>query len=137
MTQYFALKISGTGSWYSNVNGEHYQIGSITHVSIFKGSRYILLQFFLWTSLSWIFKRLQVQTIWSMMGIIIALLIRIRSYPYWMILSRRSYGCATKISYDTILCSQDIWDKILILQHNRISLSGMEYCPYETFGCET
>ena len=26
MIQYYALKISGTGSWYYNVNGEHYQV---------------------------------------------------------------------------------------------------------------
>ena len=51
-----------------------------------------------------------------MMGIIIALSIRIRSYRYWMRLSRRSYGCATKTLYETILCSQDLWARILILQ---------------------
>ena len=51
-----------------------------------------------------------------MMGVIIALSIRIRYYCYWMKLSRKSYGYATKTSYDTILCSQDLWDRILILK---------------------
>ena len=63
-----------------------------------------------------------------MMGIIIALSIRIRSYCYWMRLRRRSYGCATKTLYETILCSQDLWDRILILQRKQRALSGMEDC---------
>ena len=62
----------------------------------------------------------------SMMGIIIALSIRIRSYRYWMRLIRRSYGCATKTLYETILCSQDLWARILILQRKWRALSGME-----------
>ena len=57
-----------------------------------------------------------IEPIWSMMGIIIALLIRKISYRYWMRLSRISYGCATKTLYETILCSQYLWAKILILQ---------------------
>ena len=51
-----------------------------------------------------------------MMGIIIALSIRTTHYCYWMLFIRRSYGCATKTSYNTILWSQDICDRILILQ---------------------
>ena len=45
------------------------------------------------------------KTIRSMMGINIAFSIRIRSYRYWMRLSRRTYGCVTKTLYETILCS--------------------------------
>ena len=71
--------------------------------------------------------------IWSMMGIIIALSIRIRSYRYWIILNRRSYGCATKTLYETILCSQDIWARILILQRKQRALSGMEDWPCQAF----
>ena len=67
------------------------------------------------------------------MVIIIALSIRTRSYRYWMRLSRRSYGCATKTSYDTILRSQDLWARILILKHKWRALSGREDCPCEDF----
>ena len=52
---------------------------------------------------------LQIKPILSMIGIIIVFTIRIRSYRYWMRLSRRSYGGATKTSYETILCSQYLW----------------------------
>ena len=76
---------------------------------------------------------LKFKPIWSMMGIIIALLIRIRSYRYWMRLSRRSYGCATKNLYENILCSQDIWARILILQRKWRAQSGMEDCPCQDF----
>ena len=40
---------------------------------------------------------------------------------------------ATKTSYDTILCSQDIWARILILQRKWRALSGIEDCPCEAF----
>ena len=75
----------------------------------------------------------KVKPIWSMMGVIIALLTRIRSYRYWMILSRRSYGCATKNLYETILCSQYLWDRIMIIQRKWRALSGMEYFPCQDF----
>ena len=71
--------------------------------------------------------------IWSMMGIIIALSIRIRSYHYWMILRIGSYGCATKSLYETFLCSQDLWAIILILQRKWRALSSMEDCPCQAF----
>ena len=71
--------------------------------------------------------------IWSMMGINIAFLIRIISYRYCMRLSRRSYGCATKTLYETILCSQYLWARILTLQHKWRALSGMEDCPWQAF----
>ena len=76
---------------------------------------------------------LKVKTILSMMVIIIALSIRIRSYRYCMRLSRRSHGCATKTSYDTILCYQYLWARILILHCKLIALSGMEDFPCEAF----
>ena len=68
-----------------------------------------------------------------MIGIIVALLIRIRSYCYWMILRRISYGCATKTIYETILCSQDLWASILILQLKWRALSDMEDFPCQAF----
>ena len=37
MTQSYALKISGPGSWYSNVNGEHFQVWGIYRVRIYEG----------------------------------------------------------------------------------------------------
>ena len=37
MTQSYDLNISGPGSWYSNVNGEHYQVWRISHVSLSEG----------------------------------------------------------------------------------------------------
>ena len=76
---------------------------------------------------------LQIKPILSMMGIITAFSIRIRSYRCWMRLSRRSYGCATKTSYETILCSQYLWARILTLQHKCIALSVMEDCRCEAF----
>ena len=96
-----------------------------------KGRRNILQRFMNCAARSWILVLLQVKTILSMMGIIILLLIRIISYRYWMILSRISYGCATKASYDTILCSQYLKARILILQHKWRAISGME-----DFQCE-
>ena len=75
----------------------------------------------------------KINPVWSMMGIIIAFLIRMISYCYWMRLSRRSYGCSTKNLYETILCYQDIWSMILILQRKWRALSGLEYCPWEVF----
>ena len=33
----YALKISGPGSWYSSVNGEHYQVCRIAHMRFFEG----------------------------------------------------------------------------------------------------
>ena len=81
-----------------------------------KDDRNILQRFMNFSARSWIVILLQVKTIWSMMGIIIELLIKTRSYRYWMRLSRRSYGCVTETSYDKILCSQDIWYRILILK---------------------
>ena len=66
--------------------------------------------------------------IWSMMRINITLSIKIRSYCYWMRLIRRPYGCVTKTLYETILCSQDIWARILILQRKWRALSGMGDC---------
>ena len=71
--------------------------------------------------------------IWSMMGIIIKFSISIRSYRYWMRLSRGSYGCATKTLYETTLCSQYLWTKILILQRKWRALSGMEDFPCQDF----
>ena len=82
-----------------------------------KSNRKILQRFINCAAQSWILILLQVKTIWSMMGIIITLSIRTRYYRYWMRLSRRSYGCATKMSYNTILWSQDLCARILILQH--------------------
>ena len=76
---------------------------------------------------------LQVKTIWSTMGISIALLIRIRYYHYWTRLIRRSHGCTTKNSYETILCSQDLWASILIIQYKLRALSSMEDFPCEDF----
>ena len=32
----YALKISGLVSWYSNLNGEHYQVWRISHVRLSK-----------------------------------------------------------------------------------------------------
>ena len=98
-----------------------------------KGSRNILQHFMNCSARSRILIMLQVKTIGSMMGIIIVLLIRVRSYRYWMRLSRRSHGRATKTSYETIICSQDIWNRILILQHKWRSLSGMEDFPCQAF----
>ena len=66
------------------------------------------------------------------MGITIALLISITSYRSWMILSRRSYMCEKK-SYNKILFSLDILDRLLIIQHNWRALLGMEDCAYEAF----
>ena len=59
---------------------------------------------------------LQVKSICYIMGIIIALLTRKISYSYWMILIRILYGRAIDTSHEKILCSQDIWARILILQ---------------------
>ena len=71
--------------------------------------------------------------IWSMMGVIIALSIRIRSYRYWTRLIRILFGFSTKTLYETILCSQYLWARILILQRKWRSLSGMEDCPCQAF----
>ena len=60
---------------------------------------------------------LQVKPIWYMVEIVIALAINTRSYFYWIKFSRRLYGSANDNSYETILCSQDIWVRTLIVQH--------------------
>ena len=87
-----------------------------------------------WSAQSWVVILLQVKTILSMVGIIISFLIRTRSYRYWMILSRRSYGCATETSHDTILRSQDLWDRILVFTPTRMeALSGRGYFSCEAF----
>ena len=82
-----------------------------------KWNRSILQRFMNYAAKKLILILLQVKNIWSMMGIIIALSIRIISYCYWVILDRRSYGCAQKHLYDKISCSKDLWGRILILQH--------------------
>ena len=67
--------------------------------------------------------------IWSMMGISTELLIRIRSYRYWMIFHRRSYiDVPQKFIWNHLLCSQYLWARILILQRKWRALSGMEDC---------
>ena len=98
-----------------------------------KGSKNIPQRFMNFAARSWILILLQVKNIWSMMGIIIAFLIRIIFYRYWMRFSIRSYGCSTKIFYDTILCSQDLRARILILLGKWRALSGTEDCPCEIF----
>ena len=59
---------------------------------------------------------LQVNPICSMMGIIVALLIRARSYHYWKKMSRILHGCAIDTTYKKILFSQYLWASILMLQ---------------------
>ena len=100
MTQYYALKISGAGSWNSNVYGRNIRYGGLPMWGFMEGDRNILQRFMNCAAQSWILILLQVKNIWSTMGIIIVLSIRKISYRYWMILSRRSYGCASETSYD-------------------------------------
>ena len=133
LTQICFLMISGAGLWYSNFNGEYYQVWRIAHVKLFIRQQTYSTAVHEFCCTILILILLQVKTIWSMMGIIIALSIRIIFYSYWMILSRRSYGCNTKNSYDKILCSQVLWYNILILQHKWRALSGIEDCPCEAF----
>ena len=62
--------------------------------------------------------------IWSIMGIIMAFLIRIRSYRYWMRLSRRSYGCATKLymkpSYALNISGPGSWYSNVNIEHYQV-----------------
>ena len=97
MTQYYALKISVPASWYSNVYGGTIREGGLPMWGFQKGDRNVLQHFMNCAARSWIVILLQVKTILSMMGIIIALLIRTRSYSYWMRLSRISYDFPLKL----------------------------------------
>ena len=110
--------------------------GGFTMCSISNVRRKIIQGFMNCAAQRWILILLQVNTIWSMKGIIIAFSIRIISYRYWMRLTRRSYICATKLhitqSYVLKISGMGSWYSNVNVEHYQVwsisyvKLSGVQ-----------